>query len=454
MSGTGKSLLLQCLAQAGSDGSGAFGQDEPVRTLFIEGDGDRNVFAGRAQAFAWEPKTGVQWLFTMEHGDSDFSTQTGEGKQTLDDIIRDVRPDMVVIDSISGVDGILDELDTQMMKTAFKTYRDLASAHGVAVVAVHHLRKRPTQFIDRPVTLHDIAGSAAAQRFCYAIFGMWTETGEGTKQVITASLKDWNEAPEPFSYTIRTAESGCKELLFKFHGVEVHEEKDSKQGKVVDAIKSFGAEEFSREDVEERSGASGATVRRIIGKFSDSKDLLRIAHGRETKYKRSPFSRVFCSLSSSTLFFEQKETRDQSQTESILLMGDEQYKSDEQHEQEPKSYCSSGMSSIDCSSARADVAFCSKLVHEQHDEQHEQQKVPAPEEQPKIETIPSLVYPFDAVPADAALPCLIDDGSGRERWLTKIDVLSTGKRYFYTSRTKSGRCDWSFEEPAAKGAAA
>jgi len=62
-------------------------------------------------------------------------------------------------------------------------------------------------------------------------------------------------------------------------------------------------------------------------------------------------------------------------------------------------------------------------------------------------------FPLDAVPENPTLPCLVDDGSGRERWLIRTDMLSTGRRLFHTSRSKSGRCDRSFEEPK-KGASA
>jgi hypothetical protein len=68
------------------------------------------------------------------------------------------------------------------------------------------------------------------------------------------------------------------------------------------------------------------------------------------------------------------------------------------------------------------------------------------------EGLPSRGFPLDAVPENPTLPCLVDDGSGHERWLTRIDVLSSGKRYFYTSRSRSGRNDWTLEEPV-KGAA-
>ena len=81
-------------------------------------------------------------------------------------------------------------------------------------------------------------------------------------------------------------------------------------------------------------------------------------------------------------------------------------------------------------------------------QEHRDAPLPGPAATPT-----SRGYPLTGVPADVVLPCRIDDGSGRERWLIRTDMLSTGRRLFHTSRSKSGRCDRSFEEPK-KGASA
>ena len=81
--------------------------------------------------------------------------------------------------------------------------------------------------------------------------------------------------------------------------------------------------------------------------------------------------------------------------------------------------------------------------------------IPVPEAQPveapKVEqdSIPRG-FPLTDVPEDVALPCLVDDGSGSERWLLRVDRLGNGRRLFHTSRSKTGRADWTFEEPDRK----
>lgn len=77
--------------------------------------------------------------------------------------------------------------------------------------------------------------------------------------------------------------------------------------------------------------------------------------------------------------------------------------------------------------------------------------IPEPEVMDAPGPAPSRGYPLDAVPADVVLPCLIDDGSGRERWLIRTDILGNGKRLFLTAKTPEGRCSWSFEEPTKGG---
>lgn len=81
------------------------------------------------------------------------------------------RPPLVVVDSLSGAHSG-EERSNDQMKTLMQQLSRLAQAHKVAVVCIHHLRKKSEMEPDWPLTLDMVRGASAITQFSRSIIGL------------------------------------------------------------------------------------------------------------------------------------------------------------------------------------------------------------------------------------------------------------------------------------------
>jgi len=80
-----------------------------------------------------------------------------EYQDPLIDMCYDLRPDMVIVDSLSSVNS-RGENNIEDLREVLGFFIELAGAFDVALLLIHHLRK-PNKGVTQPVTMHDLRGS-------------------------------------------------------------------------------------------------------------------------------------------------------------------------------------------------------------------------------------------------------------------------------------------------------
>lgn len=124
---------------------------------------------------------------------------TDEGKKNIEKIIRYVQPDIIFIDSlISFFDG--NESKYEDMKPVVEFLERFASKHNIAVVIIHHIRKRLARERMSPLNQDDVIGSSTILRKAANVIGV--EFNRDTKTTTVTCLKSWFREFEPFTYKL------------------------------------------------------------------------------------------------------------------------------------------------------------------------------------------------------------------------------------------------------------
>ena len=80
-----------------------------------------------------------------------------EYQDHLIEMCYDLRPDLVIIDSLSSV-NVKGENNIEDVRDVLGFLMELAGAFDLALILVHHLRK-PNQGVTQPITMHDLRGT-------------------------------------------------------------------------------------------------------------------------------------------------------------------------------------------------------------------------------------------------------------------------------------------------------
>jgi len=156
--GSGKSAFAQDLAFRLSNGSEwADGSEitEPSKTLWIDSDGAKSILADRLRNWEMNPDD-----FILP-GQTDIYADFGlisNSKPQIKEILEEMNPRLVVIDSLTGVHR-QEEKDASDMKDLFDILQEWAGKFNCAVVIIHHLNKGFSQIQNGPITLDRIRGS-------------------------------------------------------------------------------------------------------------------------------------------------------------------------------------------------------------------------------------------------------------------------------------------------------
>ena len=124
-----------------------------------------------------------------------------EGWQNVLRLVDMYKPDIVFIDTFSSFhEG--DENKAVEMKPLIKKMATLARDKNIAVVPVHHSRKRLAK--DRSLSLNqdDVIGSSIINRLVGLIIGI-EPMKEDEKLLLVRPLKSWFSSFMPFTYTLK-----------------------------------------------------------------------------------------------------------------------------------------------------------------------------------------------------------------------------------------------------------
>ena len=124
-----------------------------------------------------------------------------EGIQNLERLIDMYTPDIVFIDTFSSFHES-DENKAPEMKPIIKKLASIARERDIAVVPVHHSRKRAAKERSLELNQDDVIGSSIMNRLVGLIIGI-EPMKDDEKVLLVRALKSWFSSFTPFTYTLK-----------------------------------------------------------------------------------------------------------------------------------------------------------------------------------------------------------------------------------------------------------
>ena len=123
------------------------GWEQDIRTLWFSEEGF-SVWVEKAIKTPW----------TAINGDFAFAYAGDKDTKWMQEIIKQVKPQVVVIDTVKLI-CIEEENNPTMIRKAFQPYYNLAHTENITIILVHHDRKAEGQFGDQISGSNSFAGS-------------------------------------------------------------------------------------------------------------------------------------------------------------------------------------------------------------------------------------------------------------------------------------------------------
>lgn len=284
--GMGKSLLLSKVAADLSIGAAPLGgRAGPVRkTLYLNGECGRDYFNWRFRASGWEYSK--EHFFVVHQEDLaergiELNLDTSVGRENLETLLREIRPDLLVIDSLPAFSGE-DLNDGTVQNELGKFLKGVAARHDLAVVLVTHLRKRRLQDHGAEPTLAEIQGSNAIAKLCNVALALYEKeidvSGELCTVKVCRSVKSWGPQVAPFGFHFPELDEDTLVL----EAVDTPSSK--KLSGAWERVRALLGGEFTRQEVEELLGVSDKTAKSLLSGWRQRGKIEAIGKGPKTMY--------------------------------------------------------------------------------------------------------------------------------------------------------------------------
>ena len=206
--GTGKTIFMQKFVSDLSIGGSVFdgfAEDEPPRvSLILAGEAGYELLTRRGASMKWPinpHNVKVLDQYEAETKDIPIMLDNPEGWQNVLRLVDMYSPDIVFIDTFSSFhEG--DENKATEMKPLIKKMAMLARDKNIAVVPVHHSRKRLAKERSMSLNQDDVIGSSIINRLVGLIIGI-EPMKEDEKLLLVRPLKSWFSSFMPFTYTLK-----------------------------------------------------------------------------------------------------------------------------------------------------------------------------------------------------------------------------------------------------------
>lgn len=206
--GTGKTIFTQKFSSDISVGGSVFDgfvDDEPERkVLILAGEAGYELLTRRAASMKWAIRPQNVKVFDQYEAETrgiNTMLDRAEGMKNVDRLINMYEPDIVFIDTFSSFHES-DENKANEMKPIFKELAGFARGYNIAVVPVHHSRKRAAKERGLQLTQDDVIGSSILNRLVGLIIGI-EPMKDNENVLLVQSLKSWFAKFSPFTYTLK-----------------------------------------------------------------------------------------------------------------------------------------------------------------------------------------------------------------------------------------------------------
>ena len=228
------------------------------KVLYLNGELGQVFMDDRQARAQWECNSSN---FHIISANSNLMLDSDNGLQVLEDEIRKVQPCLVVIDSLVAWMGT-DESDSENTGNMVNRLNRIAQLYKIAIVLIHHFRKRKAAEANLPFTMDDIIGSSKFARLCGMIYGAnkapggvrvlrnlggWIDIGRDEDGLVLTWQKV--NTGDRFDIVVNDSPELDPSML---NGVTMHEEKKTKVEMYADKVlEDFpqGCEKFSSNDL-------------------------------------------------------------------------------------------------------------------------------------------------------------------------------------------------------------
>ena len=139
--------------------------------------------------------------YEAENKDINVMLDSAEGIKNLERLIEIYKPDIVFIDTFSSFHES-DENKAPEMKPIIKKLANIARERNIAIVLVHHSRKRAAKERSLDLTQDDVIGSSIMNRLVGLIIGI-EPMNDNEKVLLMKALKSWFTSFNPCKYTLK-----------------------------------------------------------------------------------------------------------------------------------------------------------------------------------------------------------------------------------------------------------
>lgn len=164
--------LAKCAIHRQPAPDGAALATKSGNVIFV--DGENFIRAINERVEVWGMNAGKLYIIRRPKREMIDLTES-RYQDELIDACYDLRPDMVIVDSLSTI-SINGENNVEDLREVLNFLNDVAEAYDCAVVLIHHLRKQSQANIGRPVTMHDLRGSGHLSVIARSIIGLYINT--------------------------------------------------------------------------------------------------------------------------------------------------------------------------------------------------------------------------------------------------------------------------------------
>ena len=212
--GTGKTMFIQKLASDLSIGGNILdgvAENEPVRkSLLFAAEAGFDTLVRRATSLRWglnPANVTVVDQYALAMNGMSVMLNEEDGLANVRRFIEVNKPDIVFFDTFMNFHDV-DENRGVELKPILLSLMDLARAFNVAIVLVHHTRKRTAKERMFELNQDDSVGSGVFNRLVALIVGL-EQSQEEEKVISVRILKSWFKKFPSFRYLISENEKGA-----------------------------------------------------------------------------------------------------------------------------------------------------------------------------------------------------------------------------------------------------
>lgn len=216
-SGVGKTTLEQKIIHDLSLGGEILGgfvhEDKPRKSIIIAGELGEEGLLERAQEYSWHSDMNfveVIDLLKFEEKGYSFTINEEAGKANIEHLAQTPGLDVLCLDSF-GMFYSGKENDNDLLRAIFHWLLAIARRYNIAIVIIHHCRKRLSSEQAKPLTLDDMIGGNAIARYAHRVIAI--EYNALYKANTVTCLKSWGPYFKTFTYRKKPGYYGAEPYL-------------------------------------------------------------------------------------------------------------------------------------------------------------------------------------------------------------------------------------------------